>query len=175
MKPFGVFVRESVDTVAYWISPRNEIISVNTTHIDLVIKNPELFGLTSEYIRQKYAEFDEPVGQEGKAREAIMVDLIKRGWVRIRKYRNKGYSINVPSLDSKRAIDNVFDFAAKITTDGIHGSKEADKYLDVAIVGLKDGNTKRLSLMDVVKGGLFESGQAFDQKHSLVLFEVKGK
>lgn len=89
---------------AYWISPKNEVINVPTVHIDTVITNPETFGLTKEGIQKIYDSYGEPLGSEGKAREEIILDLVRKGWIRIRQYRNQGWSVNVGKLSKKLKI-----------------------------------------------------------------------
>ena len=40
---------------------------------------------TRECIKDEYASFNEPLGHEGKARQAIMMDIIRNnGWIRVR-------------------------------------------------------------------------------------------
>lgn len=38
-----------------------------------------MFGTTIEKIREIYKNHGEPVGHEGKAREEIMISILKRG------------------------------------------------------------------------------------------------
>ena len=95
------YLKEIANTVAYWVSPQGKIFDVGTNHIDAVIKNPKAFGLTSEKIQAAYDKHGEELGREGKAREEIILDLVKKGWVRIRRYRNEGYSVNIGRLSKK--------------------------------------------------------------------------
>ena len=70
---------------AYWIHVNGEVIPAPTIHIAVVISNPEQFGYTRERIEAEYSVCNEPVGHEGKARQAIMGDLIRNhGWIRVR-------------------------------------------------------------------------------------------
>jgi len=77
------------------ISPNGEIVSVGDTHIDAIIKNPSKFGLSASEIEKTYEKYNEPMGIEGKAREEIIINVVKRGWIRVRRYRNDGYSVNI--------------------------------------------------------------------------------
>ena len=80
---------------AYWINKRGKILDIGLgTHIDQVVKSPKSFGLTDQYVRKTYEKFGEPVGQEGKAREQIMLELIKDGFIRIRLVKNQFWIIN---------------------------------------------------------------------------------
>lgn len=91
---------------AYWITPDGEVIKVKTTHIDEVIRNPELFGLNIEDIKALYKKYDEPLGLEGKAREEIMLNLILVGWIRIR-WKPKEYSYTVQMKQSPETETNL--------------------------------------------------------------------
>ena len=157
---------------AYWISPKGEIVEVRQTHIQTIISNPETFGLTREQIEAKYKEFGETVGVEGKAREEIMVDLIKSGWVRIRRYPNKFWSINVPKL-SKKIKDYLFDWADKLTSSGLFGYKEKDLYMPVKLDSVGGEVFKNLSVKDILSSALYESTQKFDSENELKLMVLK--
>lgn len=90
---------------AYWLHTSGEIIPVPTTHIAVVISHPEQFGYTRERIESEYTVCKEPVGHEGKARQAIMVDLIRnQGWIRVRyRPRYDSWVVEVDTLtDSVR-------------------------------------------------------------------------
>jgi len=78
---------------AYWVSPTGEMLSVKSTHIDVVVKNPEVFGFTHAYIKNVYKKYRETVGLEGKARDEIIESLINRRWMRIRYDRSQDYYI----------------------------------------------------------------------------------
>jgi hypothetical protein len=120
---------------AFWISPRGEIISSGINHIDTVISNSNKFGFTEDEIRKTYEKYGEILTQEGKAREEIIKKLIDKGWIRIRRYPNKFWSININRLNKKNK-DFIQDWAEKILK-GIHGFREQDKYMPVNIQTIK--------------------------------------
>ena len=92
------------DAQAYWISPSGQIMSNFYIHIEAVIKNPQLFGLTLDKIKEAYNKYNEPLGFEGKARVEIMETLIRNGWIRIRYYpRNDSYSVELNKLSSENS------------------------------------------------------------------------
>ena len=74
---------------AYWISPAGKILFVPHHHIDLVINEPETFGLTLRKIKTAYKKHNEPLHMEGLARHNIMSKIIQKGWIRIR-YNPRG-------------------------------------------------------------------------------------
>lgn len=82
---------------AFFISPENEIINIPSSHIAYIIDNPEKFGCHLDQIKETYKKYGEPIGSEAQARRDILIDVITRGWIRIRKYRNC-WSITVNTL-----------------------------------------------------------------------------
>jgi hypothetical protein len=70
----------------YWISPDGELVVVDRCHVVSVIDQPARFNLTREAVEAEYRRFGEPLGLEGKAREAILVKLFGMGWVRVRHH-----------------------------------------------------------------------------------------
>lgn len=157
---------------AYWISPKNEVINVPTVHIDTVITNPETFGLTKEGIQKIYDSYGEPLGSEGKAREEIILDLVRKGWIRIRQYRNQGWSVNVGKL-SKKVKDNLFDWATKITSVGLFGSKERDLYSPVNIFVVLDDIMKKVTMKEVLSSVLYEGLEKFESSNGIKLMVLR--
>lgn len=72
------------DGKAFWYK-NGKIIEVKTLHITDVCENHDIFGLSEEYIQSIYDLFGELWGSEGWAREKIMIELMKQGWIRIRQ------------------------------------------------------------------------------------------
>lgn len=159
-----------MNTNAYWISPDGKILPVTTTHIDMVIKNPETFGHTDESIKEIYDSYNEPVGQEGQAREQIIIDLIKKGWIRVRKYGNKGWSLNLQKLTT-RIKDYIFNFADKITSEGLFGIKEKDLYSPVNIISFVDNAQMTYTFKQLLSSVMYEGKEKFNPKN--ILIEVK--
>jgi hypothetical protein len=157
---------------AYWISPKNEIIDVPTNHIDVVIKNPETFGLTKEEIQKSYDAYGEQLGVEGKAREDIILDLIRKGWIRIRQYRNQGWSVNVAKM-TKKVKDNLFDWVSNLTSNGIFGYKERDMYMPVNILITLDDVMKKVTIKDILSSVLYESLESFNVDNKLNFVVLK--
>lgn len=169
MSRFVTYIREASGT-AYWISRFGELIEVNTTHIDVIIKEPKKFGYTEEKIAALYEKYGEKIGQEGKAREEIITDLINKGWVRVRRYKNQGYSVNINRM-SKKMKDTLFSWASKLLGAGIKGVKEQDKYIPVNIQGMQDNFNKSLTMQDIANDALFEGTEVFDEENSIIILE----
>jgi hypothetical protein len=142
---------------AYWISPRGAILKSDITHIQAVLSNPEKFGYDMGYIRNVYDHYGEKFGIEGKAREEIITDLIRKGWIRMRRYPNRFWSVNVSKF-SGRIRDNIWDAFVQLTDKGIHGFKEVDLEMPVNISELQ-GNvsqvTKKFVVSDIIGSAFF--------------------
>jgi hypothetical protein len=147
---FQEYISEAAGAgAAYWLSPKNELISVKDNHISLVITNPEKFSLSKKYINDKYASYGEPVGQEGKAREDIITELVNRKWVRIRRYKDY-WSLNVANTQDRKTENLMAEWALGML-NGDYGEKEKDKYIDVVITGIK-GRMIRIDMEGLAKG-----------------------
>ena len=120
---------------AYWISPRGELIEVGSNHIDVVIKNPAKFGYRLSDIKKIFAKYNETLHSEGDAREKIITDIIKSGWIRLRQYQNY-WSVTINILTNK-IKDLLYQWANKI----MKGRSSSEKYSDVRIVPLGRGST----------------------------------
>lgn len=155
---------------AYWISSYGEVVEVGTNHITMVINHPKKFGYTTKKIQDTYDKYDERLGQEGKAREEIILNLIDHGWIRVRRYDNKGYSVNISKM-TKKVKDILFDWAYKLLNTGINGMKEKDKYIPVNIQGFKDHFNKNVTIQDVANDILYEGGEVFDDKNGILILE----
>jgi hypothetical protein len=117
---------------AYFISPKGEVIYCGNKHITKVIENPKKFGLDKGVIEYLYDFYNEKFGTEGKAREQIIISLINQGWVRIRKYGDKFWTVNVNKLDGK--VKQILNKWSNLILKGINGIKEIDPYIPVKIV-----------------------------------------
>lgn len=137
---------------AFWISPNGELIdSSKTYHISMVIANPSKFGLSSDYINRIYAKHGEEIGTEGDAREEVIGELLKRGWVRIRSYRNY-WSITVDRFTDK-SKSLIRSWVQEMIDIGAFG-----QYEELRIVEMR-GRTHVLSAKDVLNYRLVESIQ----------------
>ncbi len=86
---------------AYFVNPYGKIAPLeNPRHINEIIQKPEKFGYTKEHIQDIYAKHNERYGQEGKAREEIIHDLLGKGFAHIRLYKNF-WAVNVNHYDDK--------------------------------------------------------------------------
>lgn len=102
----------------YWVSPYGDILAVDTTHIDEVIKNPESFSLSLKEVKAVYNDMNEELGIEGEARREIIINLIAWGWIRIRHYTRQGmWSANINRLN-KKTMDMLQYWASQMIKNG---------------------------------------------------------
>lgn len=115
---------------AYWITPQAKVIEVKKLHIDEIIKKPEVFGETKKSLQDTFDKYSENYGIEGKARNDILIRIIKRGYIRIRQRRND-WSIQLFQMNRKTS-DILWQWARLIYKE------VKDKYADISIHTLKD-------------------------------------
>ena len=92
---------------AYWIFPDGEIRKLGTdSHISMVIKKPQEFGLKRKQIEACYQKHNERLYSEKKAREEIILQLLDKGFIRVRLYPDKYWSVNAKdwSNDTKKLL-----------------------------------------------------------------------
>jgi len=97
----------------FWVKG-SEIIKLAdaNAHIHTVMRNPQDFGFSgAEELKSVYREFGEKIGMEGKAREVILKQAMRNGWIRVRHYPRQGYwSIQCDSIRRrKRNIDSFIE------------------------------------------------------------------
>jgi hypothetical protein len=110
----------------FFISPQGEIIPGEINHINTVIKYSDKFGYSRDRIEKIYRYHNERVGLEGKARLKIIVDLVSKGWIRIRRQSNR-WSITVWQL-TQEVKQLLCGFVCQVW-DGEYGDKRVDKYM----------------------------------------------
>lgn len=152
--------------VAYWITPDYQVIPVKTSHIETVIDHPEIFHVPMDVITSIYAKHHEAVRTEGRAREEIIIEVVKKGFVRVRRYTRpieEYWSINIDHLNDA-AMAMIKQFFGLIC-QGELGCQEIDKEIPVVITALNGRQTIRLA--ELVKNNHLPTGQK--QLHLLKL------
>lgn len=147
---------------AYWISPNGKTFDVDTSHIDFIFENPDLFGTTRKYMEKLYSKYKERLGQEGKAREDIMIEAMKKGWLRARFTQNRGWIIQSYFLN-KRNKDNIWDFISYL-----FNKKKTKKYDTVTATSVKDSGIVTSSAEGILKGDLYESNEYLSIKNKIL-------
>lgn len=94
-------------TEAYFISPKGYYVIpiFHGTHIAEVIASPRVFSLTIEGIAEVYKRHMETMPKEGFARDEILTELLKKGWIRARI--KGGYMYCQVGFLNKRIYKNI--------------------------------------------------------------------
>ncbi len=81
-----------------------------TNHLHFIIQNPDLFHVPYAEIVALHQKYGERFGIEGKAREQIIRQVAKAGWIRIRHYdgAENYWSIQCDDIDSRKRGINAF-------------------------------------------------------------------
>ena len=133
----------------FFISPKGGIIPVETSHIGTIIKNPDLFGLSRDYIKAMFKKHGEKTGTEGKAREEILRRVMRNGWIRLRRHTNKYWSVQTGTVTEEN-MGFIQNWARKIL-NGESGYTENDPYMPVKIIGLEDSFNQQFTVEELAK------------------------
>lgn len=134
---------------ALWISPKGQAFGFTSgKHIDLITQNPKKFGFSEQQIDDIYEKHNEPRGIEGKAREEIIKAVIQKGFIRLRRYRNKFWSINVYDWD--RSKKHIISWAVDMIT-GVGTIKEDDPYMPVKIDCARGNPPRNITVDDLAR------------------------
>jgi len=149
----------------FWIDGgTGEVVFCQRKHIDVVLNQPERFGFTRERLVAIYEKYGEKLGFEGFAREEILREAIRRGWIRVRRYagRREVVSINVPAL-SPEIKEVLSRFAASLIkgfeVKGPSGLSEHIKDYPDTRVNITDpeGNLLLTTTLQAMADGNFEN------------------
>ncbi|KKM78078.1 hypothetical protein LCGC14_1363630 [marine sediment metagenome] len=113
-------------TTAYWIKD-NQYYNIDPgSHIEYIIKNPKLFNLTKNDIEYYFRLYNESLGVEGKAREAILYRLFKNHWIRM---RTRGYKITFETSIFKNNSEIISDFLEYLIDNHIVYESDVVKFI----------------------------------------------
>jgi len=149
---------------AYWIDPIGHILPIfdDEKHIGMILKKPGAFGLDIKEIEMLYNAENEKLGDEGRAREKIIKELLQRGWIRIRYYaRQDMFSVNVNRL-SKKQKDSLYRWSRAMNELG-------HKYSQVKID--LPSEVIHSSVNDIASDSLFR--ECVDSKPLKVINDIK--
>jgi len=141
---------------AFWVK-NDEIIDLGySRHINAVIDKPDRFGITKEKIKAIYKKYKEPLYSEGDAREEIVKEVSKNGWIRVREYPSY-VSIQFDSYRKRKKVIQNFIFWA------MYEKKALPKKLPIKLMGFEDGFFEETSASIV----LSESSLFLDEKNKI--------
>lgn len=150
--------KRQITSGGFWVSPHGVVRRTRQGlyHINDIISHPEEFGFTKEDIEREHERYGEKPGQEGQARDSLMTQALKRGWIRIRARRNF-FSVQVWDYNI-RTYENLERFVETALEDGIDG-EYAYGSDEMKINALKTGKMKSLTFDEVLKGHLYEAAE----------------
>jgi hypothetical protein len=125
---------------AYWINPSGHILPIfdDEKHIDQIIAKPEAFGFDIDEIKMLYDAEGEIIGSEGKAREKIIKELLRKGWIRIRYFSRQDYfTLNVNRLNTKEK-NYIYEWAKSMEENNLtHSQVKIDLPNKVLVYSIK--------------------------------------
>jgi hypothetical protein len=138
----------------FWISPAGDIIQVSI-HMLAITADPELFGFTTEQLKNMFSQYNEPYGQEGNAREIIFKDVYRRGWIRVREYYGKmGEKVSIQTGNiGDREMNRIQVFADKYVKKEIPSA--LGKYAEAAVMDLK-GYNETFTMQEIADFAMFK-------------------
>jgi len=168
MKRYKKLFEDIPKADAYWISPNGKILPLdgNEKHIEKVVANPYAYGANPEEIQAIYTSEGENVEDEGKAREKIILALLREGWIRIRYYsRDDHYSVNIFRM-TKKVKDYLQRWASGMVDNG-------KKYSQVIL----DFPDKKMShsIMELSQDALYNEERQVSKKTLDVVTEFDPK
>jgi len=129
---------------ACWLRPDGVVVDVGCRrHIDLIIDDPAAFGETAASVAAEYRMHGEPLRHEGRARAAIMLRVVRRGFVRVRRKRNH-WSVELWE-PSPETVGIIAAWAA------VQLRSTADIHADVHLAALGISAVARVSLFGLSK------------------------
>lgn len=136
---------------AFWITPHYQVLPVFTSHIEMVIDHPGIFGMDLEEIRQIYARHQEPLRCEGEARAEIIRALVVRGFIRLRRYRNKmGEYWSVNARQANQTTMEILREFFLTLTERKFGCREDDQFIEIRLDTMS--GRKDIVLKDLIEG-----------------------
>jgi hypothetical protein len=134
----------------FFITPSGKIKKV-TGHIEAVIAEPELFGYTREGIEGVFEKYDEQIGSEGSARDELLIDAFKRGWIR-GSYHPKYDKYVLNGWSAAFNNSQLQNFAMDATLGEVVPKKTP--YADVVLQFFKDNSGYVTSIKELMGGVL---------------------
>lgn len=146
----------------YWVRDNN-ILDMSDYHIHYIINSPEAFGLTKEIVVEKYQEYNERMGIEGKARQDLIKMATKSGWIRVRHYvRPDDYwSIQCDVIEDRLPV--IYNFVTNLISLKLMSEGES-----LVLIGFERGEKKVYNFMDGGAKTFLNSYNIPSQKMNLI-------
>lgn len=143
----------------YFIAPDGESMPLMgiQEHIAVIWNDPELFGFTQKELQKIYNSYGEPNRDGWKARDHILAEVYKRGWIKVSSYLEDKVSIEVWALD-KMTMGKIRNFARMLMQELPRGV--VDK-TEVLIDALSEDTVHSAMLRDLVRGIIAKRDREF--------------
>ena len=140
----------------YWISPSGKMIEIPGTHIEYVVRNPETFGYTRDELQSIADKHGELINAEGKARDEVMTDILKKEWIRVRYDKRREWVLQIWTL-SKRIKDNLSYWIYSMVAGVIKRAKKVNQHTQIFLMELKANNNSVIATFrDILSGKFYE-------------------
>ena len=141
----------------YFISPGGKAIPGREgIHINTILKYPGKFGLTDAGIDKVFKKHKETRDTEGYARNEIFLELLKKGWVRVRYYPRNGLILFQIQRMGRKTRENIWSFLEQTLSKKIKFPREYISNVDIRIINT-DGDILFFGEIDEVMKKLYES------------------
>ena len=125
-----------------FVSP-DGILYIVDLHINAILRDPGLFGFTSDHVEAVFRKHDERLWTEGEARAELIEEAIQGGWIRIRDYGDSGISVNACSLDT-RTRQILIQWARSVLASTVYN---VDRYTLVHLRTPSESTTETLEVL----------------------------
>lgn len=93
---------------AYWIRGVDVVPCTGRKHIEAICETPERFGFSRRTLETIFETNGESYGVDGRAASEIEIDLVRRGWKRVRELRNSvAIVLSKPSALAASELDRL--------------------------------------------------------------------
>jgi len=160
--------------LAYWISPRGEVMEPTMYHIGSIVKKPKKFGESDATVKASFDKYGELVSDnsEGEARNEIIMRVMQRGFIRIRKHnlrRMQKWVVELWNMNNRKAA-----FISNWARWMIDTKQTDDIFADVKITDLKDfrGTEKSLEHISTLFHEAFNGESGTSIVNGRAVYEV---
>jgi hypothetical protein len=129
-----------------WIDPSGRQLEFGTNHIGAIIQHPSKFGTNKSEVESIFKKYNEVIPSEGKARDEIIRDVVKKGFVRVRQQKN------YTSMTIDKLVGGTKKLLQKWASNEIKTDKRTDPYMPVKIYQVSNDKMKEYTIKDLSTG-----------------------
>lgn len=150
---------------AFWIEPSGKVVDIgDTNHINFLTVNNTAFKISDKEIEDIHRKYHEPIGVEGKARDEIIINSLKKGFITLRYMgRESKWVARVYDLKNRRVQDKLFVWAQAIVKKNRAAGDDP-----VAVIDFRSNQTKQTTVADIAADALFEGTRTVAEEDILL-------